>query len=228
MYTTEIFVAYIRERSAYKIVTPYKTVVRVLQCHPDDAVLEALRATRNRDVVLITKHGTYEMLGKGESPRDDVLEAIQRILYDKNVRHERIDEDSHKELVELMKADIEKENELMDLEGQKLRALEQAANGTLDKLPEYLKDMILEYAEAQRKASRLHSDLLTELDIFCVPFQSLAQMTPETGAAFVTDSDAVATDGLARLVNGGYSNVNKLLADIEKVFLHYANRKADE
>jgi hypothetical protein len=65
MYTTEIFMAYIRGRAAYKIVTPYKTVIRVLKDIDDVAVLEALRATRTRDAVLITKSKFTNCFSKG-------------------------------------------------------------------------------------------------------------------------------------------------------------------
>jgi hypothetical protein len=230
MYTTEIFMAYIRGRAAYKIVTPYKTVIRVLKDIDDVAVLEALRATRTRDAVLITKSNIYELLFKGASPRDDTQRAIQKILFHKNITFERIDEASHRELVDLMKEDEEAEKVRLDIEGQKRQAQEQAANGTLDKLPYYLKDKILKYAETQRKATQLRSDLIAELDIFQVPFQSLAKISSETGdtIAFGVETETMATDGLAQLINGNYKNINKIIADIEKVFLHYANKKSGE
>lgn len=228
MNTTEIFVAYIKSRSAYKIVTPYKTVMRVLACHPDDAVLEALLATRSRNAVLITKSNRYELLSRGISPRDETERAIQRILYDKNITYMRIDESSQKELVAIMDDDIEAEKAKLNFEKQVRQAEEQAVNGKLDKLPDYLKDKILAYAAAQRTASQLHNELIAELDRFQVPFQNLSRISSDAGEAipFGAESDAVATDGLSRLINGNYRNSNKLIADIEKVFLHYANKKS--
>lgn len=132
--------------------------------------------------------------------------------------------------MDLMKEDEEAEKVRLDIEGQKRQAQEQAANGTLDKLPYYLKDKILKYAETQRKATQLRSDLIAELDIFQVPFQSLAKISSETGdtIAFGVETETMATDGLAQLINGNYKNINKIIADIEKVFLHYANKKSGE
>lgn len=224
MYTTEIFVAYTKDRSAYKIVTPYKTIKRVLQRHADEAVLEALRATRSKDAVLITKSSIYEMLNKGLDPRDETEGAIQRILHDKRITFERIDEDSQKELIALIKEDEEKEDARLNIEEQQRKAAEQADNGMLEKLPDYLKDKILDYAAAQRKATELHSELMAELDRFGVPFQKLARISSDIGAENAAGSEEVSTDGLAQIINGSYTNINKLLADIERVFLYYANK----
>jgi hypothetical protein len=108
----EIFVAYIKGYSAYKIVTPYKSTTKVIESNCDEAVLEALRSTRSRNIVLITKSKVYELLSMGIAPRDDVQRRINKILRDKNVKFERIDSGSQRELVELMDKEAMKKKPL--------------------------------------------------------------------------------------------------------------------
>lgn len=108
----EIFVAYIKGYSAYKIVTPYKSTTKVIESNCDEAVLEALKSTRSRNIVLITKSKVYELLSMGIAPRDDVQRRINKILRDKNVKFERIDSGSQRELVELMDKEAMKKKSL--------------------------------------------------------------------------------------------------------------------
>lgn len=108
----EIFVAYIKGYSAYKIVTPYKSTTKVIESNCDEAVLEALKSTRSRNIVLITKSKVYELLSMGIAPRDDVQRRINKILRDKNVKFERIDSGSQRELVELMDKEAMKKKPL--------------------------------------------------------------------------------------------------------------------
>lgn len=108
----EIFIAYIKGYSAYKIVTPYKSTTKVIESNCDEAVLEALKSTRSRNIVLITKSKVYELLSMGIAPRDDVQRRINKILRDKNVKFERIDSGSQRELVELMDKEAMKKKPL--------------------------------------------------------------------------------------------------------------------
>lgn len=101
----EIFVAYIKGYSAYRVVSPYKTYTKVMANNCDDAVLAALKSTKSRNVTLVTKSNIYEWLYKGVTPRDEVQRAIYGILLDKKVTFQRIDEHSQKQLVDIMKAE---------------------------------------------------------------------------------------------------------------------------
>lgn len=98
----EIFVAYVEGYSAYKIVTPYKTITKIVSDNCDKAVLIALKSTRPKNVTLITKYNAYELLCKGVAPRDEVQEAIHKILLDKRVTFQRIDEYSQEQLVKFI------------------------------------------------------------------------------------------------------------------------------
>jgi len=104
----EIFVAYIKGCSAYRIVTPFENVTRVLNCGADRAVLEALRSTSAKEITLITKSTMYQLLRSGVQPRDKVQKSIYGILSDRKVKFLLIDEDSHRELIDLMKSELTK------------------------------------------------------------------------------------------------------------------------
>lgn len=104
----EIFVAYISGYSAYRIVTPFENVTKVMACNCDKVVLAALKSTKARNINLVTKSNMYELLCEGVSPRDEVQEAIYKILIDKRVTFQRIDSDSQGELVNIMKSKLTK------------------------------------------------------------------------------------------------------------------------
>ena len=104
----EIFVAYVESYSAYRIVTPYKKVTKVIADNCDKAVLIALKSTRSKNVTLITKYNVYELLCKGIAPRDEVQEAIYKILIDKRVTFQRIDEYSQEQLVNFIETESTK------------------------------------------------------------------------------------------------------------------------
>ena len=107
-----IHVAYIKGRSAYMIETPFESVTRVFSCHPDLAVLQALKDTSARDILLITKSKVYELLDYGIQPRDEVQRAISESLSGKKVRFGRISQSNQSHLVAVMESELAKVEEI--------------------------------------------------------------------------------------------------------------------
>lgn len=90
----------------------------------------------------------------------------------------------------------------------------------MDKMPYKIKQKLRQYANIQTKASNIAREIDEMMEEYNIPVENLTALAD-------IFSDEPRTEALAFLHNAECDDVESVIAEIEKVFLYFANKNND-